>query len=224
MQTTTRAPLPTGTVTFLFTDIEGSTRLLTNLGARYDDALAEHSCILRAAIADHDGVEVSTEGDAFFAVFPSAVEAVRAAVQAQRDLATASWPDDATVRVRMGIHTGEGRLGGDNYVGLDVNRAARIAAAGHGGQVLISDTTRALVSRELLAEIGLRDLAEHRLKDLPAPEHIWPGSISASISGPPHQHRRTQPADSSLRCQRPLRPRDAFVTRSAPTGCFRPDP
>ena len=166
-------PLPTGTVTFLFTDIEGSTRLLTALGLDYDHFLAAHAKILRRAISSHDGIEVGTEGDAFFAVFPSAIEAVKAAAGAQRELHAASWPDGASLRVRMGLHTGEGRLGGDNYIGIDVHRAARVAAAGHGGQVLLSDATRVLVAQDLPEGVGLRDLAEHRLKDLPAPERIW---------------------------------------------------
>ncbi len=172
-----RAPrhrqLPTGTVTFLFTDIEGSTRLLAELGDGYDRLRDAHDAILRAHIAAAGGVEVSTGGDAFFAVFPSALAAVRAAAEAQRSLATHQWPGDRGLSVRMGLHTGEGRLGGDDYAGLDVNRAARIGAVGHGGQVLLSDATRALVTHDLPANTALRDLGEHRLKDLPAPERLW---------------------------------------------------
>jgi len=166
-------PLPTGTVTFLFTDIEGSTRLLAALSDAYEPLVAAHAGIIRAAIAAHAGTEVNTEGDAFFAVFPSAVEAVGAAVDAQRALAAYRSPDDDSIRVRMGLHSGEGRLGGDDYIGLDVHRAARIAAAGHGGQVLLSDAVRALVAQDLPHGVGLRDLAQHRLKDLPAPERLW---------------------------------------------------
>jgi predicted ATPase/class 3 adenylate cyclase len=164
--------LPTGTVTFLFTDIEGSTRLLQQLGERYKPLLEDHCRILRQAIADGEGVEVSTEGDAFFAVFPSAPQAVAAAVAAQVALAAHSWPDGARVLVRMGLHTGEGMLGGDNYLGIDVHRAARIAAAGHGGQVLVSAATRALVEGSLATGISLRDLGAHRLKDLARPEQL----------------------------------------------------
>jgi predicted ATPase/class 3 adenylate cyclase len=164
--------LPVGTLTFLFTDIEGSTRLLEQLGARFPEALEAHHAILRKAIGANQGTEVSTEGDAFFAVFPSAVDAIRATVGAQQALAKAEWPDGLPVRVRMGLHTGEGVLGGDNYAGVDVNRAARIAAAGHGGQVLISDATRALVQSKLPDGVELRDLGEHRLKDLREPEHL----------------------------------------------------
>ena len=167
MPSTPEARLPTGTVTFLFTDIEGSTRLLSAVGDDgYAALLAAHSDILRAAIGAHAGTEVSTEGDAFFAVFPSALDAVFAAAEAQRGLATTPWPEGSSVQVRMGLHSGEGRLGGDNYVGLDVNRAARIAAAGHGGQVLISEATRALVAQDLPEGLSLRDLGDHRLKDL----------------------------------------------------------
>jgi class 3 adenylate cyclase len=131
--------LPVGTVTFLFTDIEGSTRLLSALGDRYPALLATHNELLRNSLARHAGIEVSTEGDAFFAVFSSALDAVTATAEAQRELAAMPGAEPATVRVRMGLHAGEGRLGGDNYVGLDVHRAARIAAAGHGGQVLLSE-------------------------------------------------------------------------------------
>ena len=165
--------LPTGTVTFLFTDIEASTRLASTLGDRYGEVIATHHRLLREAIARHRGTDVSTEGDAFFAVFPSAVAAVAATAEAQKALAATTWPDGATVQVRMGLHTGEGNLGGDNYVGLDVHRAARIAAAGHGGQVLLSSSTRTLVAHDLPDDVVLRDMHEHRLKDLPAPEHLW---------------------------------------------------
>ena len=165
--------LPTGTVTFLFTDIEGSTQLVSGLGEAYGPVLEAHAEIIRAAIARHAGTAISTEGDSFFAVFPSALDAVQAAADAQRELASHGWPDGLSVRVRMGLHTGEGRLGGDSYVGIDVHRAARIAAAGHGGQVLLSDATRTLVDPGLPNGLGVRNLAEHRLKDLPTPERIW---------------------------------------------------
>lgn len=165
--------LPTGTVTFLFTDLEGSTTLLERLGVGYRDVQQLHHVVLRGAIAAGEGREVSTEGDSFFAVFRSASGAIRAAVHAQRELASALWPEGAVVRVRMGLHTGEGNLGGDNYLGLDVNRAARIASAGHGGQILLSDATRALVDRELPAATRLRDLGRHRLKGLTQPERLY---------------------------------------------------
>jgi predicted ATPase/class 3 adenylate cyclase len=166
------AQLPVGTVTFLFTDIEGSTRLVQQFGERFRAVLEIHHSVLRRAIVANQGVEVSTEGDAFFAVFPSAVHAVRATIDAQRELAAANWPDQLQILVRMGLHTGEAELGGDNYLGVDVNRAARIAAAGHGGQVLLSGSTRALVESALPSDVVLRDLGQHRLKDLRAPEHL----------------------------------------------------
>jgi predicted ATPase/class 3 adenylate cyclase len=165
--------LPTGTVSFLFTDIEGSTRLVQALGPRYAEVLADQRQILRAAFASYSGREVDTEGDAFFVAFPRAAAAVACAVEAQRALAAHSWPGDAQVRVRMGLHTGEPRQAGAGYVGLDVHRAARIGAAGHGGQILLSQTTRDLVDADLPEGVGLRDLGEHRLKDLQRPEHIY---------------------------------------------------
>src|SRR5918999_3261147 len=168
-----RRDLPTGTVTFLFTDIEGSTRLVNSLGDRFGGLLAIHNELMRKVLDREGGTEVSTEGDAFFAVFPSAPRALAAVVAAQRALVEHPWPGDALIRVRMGLHTGVGRLGGDNYIGTDVNRAARIAAAGHGGQVLLSDSTRSLVAQTLPPGVALRDVGMHRLKDLPEPERIW---------------------------------------------------
>jgi predicted ATPase/class 3 adenylate cyclase len=166
------AALPTGTVTFLFTDIEGSTRLLQELGDRYAPVRDEHAAIVRRAVAEAGGVEVSTEGDSFFVAFASPLAAVRAAVAAQRGLAAHDWSPAPPVRVRMGLHTGEGVLGGDNYVGLDVNRAARIAAAAHGGQVIVSDATRGLVAHALPEGVSFRDLGAHRLKDIAQPERL----------------------------------------------------
>lgn len=158
---------PTGTVTFLFTDIEGSTRLARDLGAGWPPLLARHRELLRAAFAAHDGVEIGTEGDGFFVAFARAPGAVAAAVEAQRLLAVEAWPDGAEVRVRMGLHAGEGTLDADgSYVGHAVHRAARIAAAGNGGQVLLSATVRALAEDALPAGVAVRDLGEHRLKDL----------------------------------------------------------
>jgi predicted ATPase/class 3 adenylate cyclase len=153
--------LPAGEVTLLFTDIEGSTRLLREFGPAYPEVLAEHRRLVRAAVAAHDGHEVDTQGDAFFFAFARASDAVRAAVDAQRALA------GGPARVRMGIHTGEPQATPDGYVGVDVHRAARIASAGHGGQVLLSGATRALV------DVRARDFGPHRLKDLSAPERIF---------------------------------------------------
>jgi YVTN family beta-propeller protein len=167
------APVPRGTVTFLFTDIEGSTQLLKQLGARYADALASHRRILRAASAASGGREVDSQGDSFFFAFGRAKDAVAAAVQGQRELAAEPWPKGAALRVRMGLHTGEPTVGDGRYVGLGVHKAARIAAAGHGGQILLSSTTRDLVEDELPDGVGLRDLGEHRLKDLDRHERIF---------------------------------------------------
>jgi predicted ATPase/class 3 adenylate cyclase len=167
------AELPTGTVTFMFTDIEGSTRLLQELGQQYPAVRDDHAAIVRRAIVDGGGVEVSTEGDSFFAAFPTPAGAVHAAVSAQKGLAGHPWPADHEVRVRIGLHTGEGVLGGDNYVGLDVNRAARIAQAAHGGQVLLSWATCGLVDQALPDGVSLRDLGDHRLKDIARPEHLY---------------------------------------------------
>jgi len=153
---------PTGTVTFLFTDIEGSTKLLHELGDAYADALAEHRRLLREAFARHGGVEVDTHGDAFFVAFARAGDALAAAAEGQAAL------ESGPIRVRMGLHTGEPLVTEEGYVGIDVHRAARIAAAGHGGQTVVSQTTYDLAGSD-----GLRDLGEHRLKDLSAPERIY---------------------------------------------------
>jgi hypothetical protein len=155
--------LPTGTVTFLFTDIEGSTRLLQELGGEYAAVLADHHRVLREACSGCGGVEVDTQGDAFFVAFARASDAVSAAAAAQSALA------GGAVRVRMGIHTGEPIVTGEGYVGIDVHHGARVMSAGHGGQVLLSQTTRDLVGDEF----ELRDLGEHRLKDLTAPQRLY---------------------------------------------------
>jgi class 3 adenylate cyclase len=165
--------LPTGTVTFLFTDIEMSTQLLQRLGdRRYAEILEEHRRLLRAAIQEHGGQEVDSQGDALFAVFPSAQDATTAAVAAQRVLKAHSWPPGASIRVRMGLHTGEARLGAE-YVGIDVHHAARVCSAGHGGQILLSGATRRLVTEDPGGGLTFRDLGNHRLKDLPAVEHLF---------------------------------------------------
>jgi predicted ATPase/class 3 adenylate cyclase len=158
-----RRELPSGTITFLFTDVEGSTKLLHELGAdAYAQALAEHRRLLREAFGAHGGVEIDTQGDAFFVAFPTAPGALEAAAQALAGLAP------GPIRVRMGIHTGTPHVAEEGYVGVDVHRAARIAAVGHGGQVLVSASTASLLGTD-----GLRDLGEHRLKDLSAPERIY---------------------------------------------------
>jgi predicted ATPase/class 3 adenylate cyclase len=166
------AERPRGTVTFLFTDIEGSTRLLHELGAeRYGTALEEHRRIIRDAVARHGGHEVDTQGDAFLVAFGRATDAVLAAEEAQRDLASQPWPDKKPVLVRMGIHTTEVSDAGEGYVGVGVHRGARIGAAGHGGQVLVSQATADLLRDE--QGIGLRDLGEYRLKDFDRAQRIY---------------------------------------------------
>ena len=165
--------LPTGTVTLLFTDIAGSTRLLTQLDDRYATMLAECRQVLRTAFGQWNGDVVDTQGDAFFVVFARATDAVSAAVAAQRVLASHTFPEDVAVQVRVGLHTGEPQRTADGYVGLDVHRAARIMSAGHGGQVLLSQATRELVEHTLPDGVALRDIGEHRLKGLQRPSHLY---------------------------------------------------
>jgi class 3 adenylate cyclase len=185
-----------GTVTFVFTDIEGSTKLLERLGDRYAEALAEHRRILRDAFGPRGGREIDTQGDAFFYAFERARDAVAAAVAAQRALATHGWPDGEEVRVRMSVHTGEPVVGEEGYVGIDVHRAARICSAGHGGQVLLSATTAALVSGALPDGVTQVPLGDLRLKDLSQPERV----VQLEIDGlpgsfPPLRTGQEEPMD-----------------------------
>jgi predicted ATPase/class 3 adenylate cyclase/DNA-binding CsgD family transcriptional regulator len=165
--------VPTGTITLLFTDIEGSTLLLQQLGEQYSHVLAQCRQLLRRAFQEYHGHEVDTQGDAFFFAFARATDAVSAVVAAQRALASHAWPEGVAVRVRMGLHTGEPQRTADGYGGLDVHLAARIMSAGYGGQVLLSQATRHLVEHHLPAGVSLRDLGEHRLKDLPQKTHLF---------------------------------------------------
>ena len=165
--------LPTGTITLLFTDIEGSTALLRRLGDRYGEALSTQRALLRACFAEYHGLEMGTEGDSFFVVFESAGAAVSCCAAAQRALSAQVWPEGVTVRVRMGLHSGEPTRHEDGYMGMDVHRAARIAAAAHGGQVVLSDTTRLLAASRLGADVSVRDLGLQRLKDIEQPERIY---------------------------------------------------
>src|SRR6266567_4203222 len=165
--------LPMGTVTFLFTDIEGSTQLLQRLGERYPSILEECRHLLRLAFQKDGGHEVDTQGDGFFVAFARASEAICAAVEMQRSLASHAWPEDVLVRVRMGLHTGEPQRASDGYVGLDVHHAARIMSTGHGGQILLSQSTRELLEQELPSEVSLRDLGVHRLNDLQRPTRLF---------------------------------------------------
>jgi len=165
--------LPTGTVTLLFTDMEGSTRLLQQLDDRYASVLTQCRHLLRTAFAQYNGHEVGTQGDAFFFAFARATDAVAAAIAIQRALASHPWPQVVSVRLRIGLHTGEPQLSADGYIGLDVYHTARIMSAAHGGQVLLSQTTRELVEQHLPEGAYLRDLGEHRLKDLQRPSHLF---------------------------------------------------
>jgi len=165
--------LPTGTITMLFSDIEGSTMLLNALGDRYGEALSAQRALLRAAFSSCGGKEMGTEGDSFFVVFESAGDAVRCSVAAQRALSAHDWPGGVAVRVRMGLHSGEPIRHEDGYIGLDVHRAARIAATAHGGQVVLSEAARLLVGSRLPADVSVRDLGFHRLKDIEAPERLY---------------------------------------------------
>src|SRR6266702_218821 len=165
--------VPAGTITLLFTDIEGSTLLLQHVGEQYSRVLAQYRQVLRTAFQQSHGHEVDTQGDACLFAFARATDAVSAAVAAQRALASHAWPEGAAVRVRVGLHTGEPQRTADGYVGLDVHLAARLMSVGHGGQVLLSQTTRHLVEHTLPDGVSLRDLGEHRLKDLQQQSHLF---------------------------------------------------
>ena len=167
----------------LFSDIEGSTALLDRLGDRYGEALSAQRALLRAAFADGGGREMGTEGDSFFVVFALAADAARSCVAAQRALADHDWPGGVAVRVRMGLHSGEPARHEDGYVGLDVHRAARIAAAAYGGQVLLSEATRLLVASGLPTGVSIKDLGFHRLKDITAPNTSTSWSCLACRNG-----------------------------------------
>lgn len=191
--------LPSGTVTFVFTDIEGSTGLLKRLGdADYAALLAVHRRLVRDIFGGHQGQEIDTQGDAFFYSFVRARQAVAAAIEVQRAHVKATWPGDAEVRVRLGLHTGEPAIGDEGYTGLDVVRAARIAAVGSGGQVLISDTTRAIAAGDLPEGVTLRSLGDRTLKDIDRPEPIWElvidGVDAATAPSPPPE----QPAADEI--------------------------
>jgi class 3 adenylate cyclase len=165
--------LPSGTVTFLFSDIEGSTSLLKQLGdEQYSELLRTHRRIVRETFGLYHGQEIDTQGDAFFYSFHRAREAVAAAVAVQREHNNQAWPQGVTVRMRLGLHTGEPAIGEEGYTGLDVVRASRIAAVGRGGQVLLSDTTRAIVAGDLPDGVTIRSLGDQRLKDIDQPEPL----------------------------------------------------
>ena len=165
--------LPSGTVTFVFSDVEGSTALLKRLGDRYDEVLSEHRRLMRESFTEHGGVEIDTQGDAFFFAFARARDAVAAAVEAQRAHAAQTGRTASTVRVRMGLHTGEPAVGSEGYLGLDVVRAARLCTAGSGGHVLLSESTRALVGSSLPEGVSVFPLGERQLKDIDEPERVF---------------------------------------------------
>jgi class 3 adenylate cyclase len=186
--------LPGGTVTFLFADVEGSTRLLRALGDGWAGALADYRGILRETFAENEGREVDTQGDGMFFVFPRARPAVAAAAEAQRRLEAHEWPEGETLRVRMGLHTGEPAMGAEGYVGMDVVRAARIAAAAQGGQVLLSATTHALVAADPVEGVGTIFLGDHELKDIPdrVPMHqLVIGGLQTRFEAPRIQEAAT---------------------------------
>jgi class 3 adenylate cyclase len=165
--------LPTGTVTFVFTDVEGSTALVKQLGEQYGELLSSHRRLIREPFSARVGVEIDTQGDAFFFAFSSAKKALAASVEAQQAHARHEWPAGVNVRVRMGLHTGEPAVGEEGYHGLDVVRAARICTMGRGGQVLLSQATRALIGVELPEGVSVHTLGERHLKDIDEPERIY---------------------------------------------------
>ena len=212
--------LPKGTVTMLASDMEGSTRLLARIGATYGDLLSAQRRLLRSAFGAYQGTEMGTEGDSFFVVFASAVDAVRACAEGQRALAGHAWPQGVAPLIRMGLHTGEPTRHEDGYVGMDVHRAARIAASAHGGQVVMSEATRQLVAGQVAdvgrgsqeggdpAGLSVADLGWHRLKDIAEAEHLYQLLIPGLLE--------TCPPLKSLGNRGNLpRPPTPFIARSA---------
>jgi len=191
--------LPGGTVTFVFTDIEGSTQLLQELGDEgYGQVSGDHRHLVRETFGARGGTEIDTQGDAFFFSFPRARDAVAAAVDAQRALRDHGWPDGREVRVRMGVHTGEPHMGEEGYLGMDVVRAARISAAGHGGQILISETTRALLGNQLPEGVAVHDLGQQHLKDVQH-EHIYELTIDGrSLAGKPLKTEKPKSSEEDI--------------------------
>jgi class 3 adenylate cyclase len=178
------ATLPAGTVTFVFSDIEGSTGLLKRLGSRYEGLIADHRRLVRETFARHEGVEIDMQGDSFFFAFARARDAVAAAVEVQRAHAQHEWPDRETVRVRMGLHTGEPAVGDEGYLGVDVVRAARLSATGAGGSVLLSEATRALLGSSLPEGVSIHPAGERLLKDIDEPERVFELEIEGVDASP----------------------------------------
>jgi class 3 adenylate cyclase len=194
------ATLPSGTVTFVFSDIEGSTGLLKRLGDRYAELLADHRRIVREAFGRHDGVEIDTQGDSFFFAFARARDAVAAAVDVQREHAERDWPGGEEVRVRMGLHTGEPAVGEEGYLGVDVVRAARLSATAQGGHVLLSEATRALLGSSLPEGVSVHAAGERQLKDIDEPERVFELAIEGlelPESDAPARQPGPQPPDAT---------------------------
>jgi class 3 adenylate cyclase len=200
--------LPSGTVTFVFTDIEGSTELLKRLGDRYSEVLRGHRRIVRETFSASDGVEIDTQGDAFFYVFARARDAVAAAVAAQRLHATSAWPDDVDVRVRIGLHTGEPAVHEEGYLGLDVVRAARICTVGRGGHILLSETTKALVGSTLPDGVSVFPLGERHLRGIDEPERVYELEI-AGLEAEAAEEPRERSLVSEPRSQPEPRPEES---------------
>jgi class 3 adenylate cyclase len=221
-----RVALPVGVVTLLFSDIEGSTRLLRELGEAFEEVLGEHDRLLRTVWSEHGGVEVRNEGDAFFVAFGDPARAVEAATAAQRALGEQPWPEGSELRVRMGVHTGSPRVRDDDYWGVDVHYAARLGAAANGGQVLLSESTAALV------DVAVEDLGEHALKDFPSARRIFhlsidgrgsegfplPRTLSTGRTNLPDQLSSFVGRERELRELRALLARSRVVTLTGPGG------
>jgi class 3 adenylate cyclase len=206
--------LPSGTVTFMFSDIAGSTALLKQLGdADYAQLLAVHRRLVREIFAAHDGQEIDTQGDAFFYSFVRARQAVAAAVEVTRAHAKGTWPGGVEVSIRLGLHTGEPAVGDEGYTGLDVVRASRIAATGSGGQVLLSDTTRSIVAGDLGEGVELRSLGERRLKDIDLPEPIFELVIDGAPAAAPAADAPAEVPEAGQRSEFARRTREAIESR-----------
>jgi class 3 adenylate cyclase len=205
------ATLPSGTVTFVFSDIEGSTALVKRLGEQYGELLATHRRLVRETFSGYGGIEIDTQGDAFFFAFARARDAVAAAVDVQRAHTDYPWPDGADVRLRMGLHTGEPAVGEEGYHGLDVVRAARLGSVGGGGHVLLSETTRALLGSSLPEGVSVHPLGERRLKDIDEPERVYELDIDGVV-------RTETPAPAEADAETEAEQDDRFESRVEDLG------
>jgi class 3 adenylate cyclase len=208
--------LPSGTVTFVFTDVEGSTELLKALGDRYAEVLGAHRRIVREAFGAAGGAEIDTQGDAFFFAFPRARDAVAAAVEAQRAHAAHTWPEETAVRVRIGLHTGEPSMGDEGYLGLDVVRAARICAVARGGNVLLSESTRALLGSSLPEGVSVFPRGERQLKGIDEPERVYELAIEG-VESDAHEEPAAAPPAPAPPSPPPAPPVADFGERLAET-------